>query len=207
MLAPPSAVVLVEVMMRRLMKRSAAAVVAAFSLVVLAGDLSLLAQRDYQGDLFWMADPSPAPGALWVAPPHRGWSPEGDPWSAATSFPPRVWGTCFGCASTWRRDASPTCAIGTLSPSVSGRCSTSRRRRRFRTASPPRSCFRPTSLLIRTVRGSAAGSFAASISLSTAGSTPTVRSPSRTCSTSTYPVRSARWLATVPSTWSTTTGV
>ena len=77
--------------MRRLMKRSAAAVAAAFVLLVLAGDVPLLAQRDYQGDLFWMADPSSAPGALWVAPPLRGWSPEGDPWSAATSFPPRVW--------------------------------------------------------------------------------------------------------------------
>ena len=77
--------------MRLLMKRSAAAVVAAFFLVVLVGDLPLLAQRDYKGDLFWMADPSPAPGALWVAPPLRGWSPEGNPWSAATSFPPRVW--------------------------------------------------------------------------------------------------------------------
>ena len=77
--------------MRLLMKRSAAAVVAAFFLVVLAGDLPLLAQRDYQGDLFWMADPSPAPGALWVAPPLRGWSLQDNPWSAATSFPPRVW--------------------------------------------------------------------------------------------------------------------
>ena len=77
--------------MRLLMKRSAAAVVAAFFLVVLVGDLPLLAQRDYKGDLFWMADPAPAPGALWVVPPLRGWSPEGDPWSAATSFPPRVW--------------------------------------------------------------------------------------------------------------------
>ena len=78
--------------MRLLLKRSAAAVAAAFVLLVLAGDVPLLAQPDYRGNLFWMADPSPAPGTLWVAPPLRGWSLQGNPWSAATSFPPRVWG-------------------------------------------------------------------------------------------------------------------
>ena len=89
-LAPSAGFVFVEVTMR-LMKRSAAAVAAAIFLVVLAGDLPLLAQRDYKGDLFWMADPAPLPGSLWAAPPLRGWSTAGDPWSAATSFPPRVW--------------------------------------------------------------------------------------------------------------------
>ena len=75
----------------RTFQRSAAALLAAAVLVVLAGDVSVFAQRDYEGPLFWMADPDIHPGSVWTTSPVRAWPDGGTEWGAATSFPPRVW--------------------------------------------------------------------------------------------------------------------
>ena len=75
----------------RVLKRWLAALSGAVFVAVLAADVSVLAQRDYRGPLFWMAQPEPSSGVLWVTSPRRAWPAGGVEWAAATSFPARVW--------------------------------------------------------------------------------------------------------------------
>ena len=45
----------------------------------------------YDGPFYWLSDNRAYQGLRWYESPRRGWSTSGDPWSALTSFPERIW--------------------------------------------------------------------------------------------------------------------
>ena len=60
----------------------------------LAAGAPVLAQYGpmaYDGPFYWLSHDREYQGFRWYEPPLRGWSDSGDPWSAMTSFPERIW--------------------------------------------------------------------------------------------------------------------
>lgn len=79
--------------MKPLVARSVLAVGVAAVLALAAG-VPVLAQYGpmaYDGPFYWLSDNRAFEGFRWFPAPRRGWSESGAPWSAATSFPPRLW--------------------------------------------------------------------------------------------------------------------